>query len=505
MISTDTRAEGRGTLACLGGQRRGAAAVLVAGLMSLCTSGCLGANTPDDACPDPGDKWYRRAEADFQAADVEEARDSVNKALAVCPGNERVRLLSARIALARLDYAQTVKQLREMPGSEAAGLRGRALWYKGDIDGAADQLELMLNDPEIKDEWAKSIVKLARSGAGRTPFQISGGMLAAVEMPHVSPVAPFFVVPLEIDGEQALALVSTGNAEMVVDSSTRQEPSWISVRFGRRIEVSDVPALPQDLSGISKQIGAPIKALIGVNMLRHLNATLDYSGHQFVVRNFTPPPPPNATRLDLFYVKGGGMVIKSGFADKSQRASLLIDTAMTFPVALDEAGWKKAGVNARMLKLVPEDPEKKLRSGEIPTLRLGAYDVPQVPAVFGAPIADLEKLLSQDIDGVVGNGLLAHFRITLGDGGRLMWIEDNSAVRAMMSQRDVAVPPPPPAPGEVPANSAEPPPPGGKPSPAPAPGGKPAPAPAPKNAPPPASKPPAGSNPAPAPAAPSKP
>jgi hypothetical protein len=486
-----------------------AAALLATGLLGLATAGCLGANSPDDACPDPGDKWYRRAEADFQAADVEEARDSVNKALAVCPANERVRLLSARIALARLDYAQTVKQLRDLPGSEAAGLRGRALWYKGDIDGAADQLELMLNDPEIKDEWAKSIVKLARSGAGRTPFALSGGMLAAVEMPHVSPVAPFFVVPLEIDGEQALALVSTGNAEMVVDSATRQEPSWISVRFGKRLEVSDVPALPQDLSGISKQLGAPIKALIGVNMLRHLNVTLDYTGHQFVVRNFTPPPPPNATRLDLFYVKGGGMVLKSGFADKTARASLLIDTAMTFPVALDQAGWKKAGVDIATLKLVPEDPEKKLRAGEIPTLRLGAYDVPRVPAVYGAPIADLEKLLSQDIDGVVGNGLLAHFRITLGDGGRLMWIEDNAAVMRMMSERDVRVPAPPPAPGEAPSNIAEPPP---GPAPAkPAPGSKsapgskpaPAPAPAPKGGPAPANKPPGGANPAPA--APTKP
>jgi len=421
------------------------------GLVALATTGCPTANSPEGDCPPAGEKWFQRAKQDFLTADVEEARDSIGKALAVCPADERLRTVAARIALARLDYAEVLRQLKNVQGSEAAGLRGRALWYKGDLDGAGDQLEAMLNDPEVKDEWAKSIAKLARRGGGRRPFALSGGMLAAVEMPHVSPVAPFFIVPLEVDGEGGLALVSTGNAEVVLDSSTRKEPSWVSLRFGERLEVHDVPALVQDLSGISKQMGAPIKALIGVNLLRHLNATLDYTGRQFVARTFTPPAPPSATRLDLFYVRGGGMVIKSAFADKTARASLLIDTAMTFPIALDKEGWKKAGLDASTFKLIPEDPEKKLREGELPMLRLGAYDVPKVPGVYGAPIAELEGMLAQDIDGVIGNGLLAHFRITFGDGGRLMWIEDNSAVMQMLQQSNV-VPqaPPPPGTGGVP-------------------------------------------------------
>ena len=429
-------------------------------LLALACAGCPTVNSPDGECPPDGEKWYRRAEQDFQAADVDEARDSIGKALAVCGGNERLRLQAAQIALARLDYNEVVRQLKGMKGSKAAGLRGRALWYKCDLDAAGDQLEAMLNDPEIKDEWAKSIAKLARQGGGRNCFGLSGGLLAAVEMPHVSQMAPFFVVPLEIDGESALALVSTGNAEVVLDSTTRKEPSWVSLRIGERLEVHDVPALTQDLSGISKQLGAPIKALIGVNLLRHLNATLDYTGRQFVARTFTPPAPPAATRLDLFYIRGGGMVVKSAFADKGARASLLIDTAMTFPIALDQEGWKKAGLDANTFKVIPEDPEKKLREGELPMLRLGAYDVPKVPGVYGAPIKELEGMLAQNIDGVIGNGLLAHFRITFGDGGRLMWIEDNSAVMRMLQEREMVpqVPPPPPSgvdPG-APVNQPEP-------------------------------------------------
>ncbi len=427
---------------------------VVGALALFATAGCSGAATPDSSCSETADKWYRRAAQDYQIADIEEARDSVQKATALCP-DDKTRILAARIALARLDYAETLRLLKDTPSSEAAGLRGRALWYKGELDGAADQLEQLLNDPDVKDDWAKSIAKLARRGAGRTPFTISGGLLAPVEMVRVSQVAPFFVVPVEIDGESALAMVSTGTAEVVVDSSTRQEPSWVSLRFGRRLEVHDVPALPQDLSGLSKQIGAPVKALLGVNLLRHINATMDYGGAQFVARSFTPPPPPNATRVDLAYIRGGGMVLTGTIGpDKGTRASLLVDTSMTFPIALDKEGWKKAGIDAASLKVVPEDPEQKLREGVVPMVRIGAYDVPKVPGVLGAPIEDIEKVLTLDLDGVLGAGLLAHFRITFGDGGRLLWLEDHTVVERML--RGNGPPQGPRGEGPTPADQAEP-------------------------------------------------
>jgi tetratricopeptide (TPR) repeat protein len=413
------------------------AAALGLALAAASLLGCNGAATAEGGGrPQTADKWYRRAQQHFQSADVEEAHDSVGKALAIVPTDKDVRMLAAHIALSRLEYAEAMRFLKGMTTSEAAGLRGRALWYKGDLEGAADELEAMLNDPDVKDEWAKGIAKLARRGAGRTPFSLSGGLLAAVEMPHVSQVVPFFVVPLEIDGDAALALVATGMAELVLDSATRQEPSWVSLRFGKRLEVHDVPALTQDLSGISRDLGAPIKALLGINLLRHLNVTMDYAGHQFVARSFAPPAPPNATRTDVYYYRGGGMVVRSGLSpEKSTSASLLVDTSMRFPIALDQGGWKKAGIETKDLKLIPEDPEQRLRQGVVPIIRLGAYDVPKVPGVFEPGLSDMEKVLSPlNLDGVVGAGLLAFFRITIGDGGRTMWLEDNAPVQKMLEE-----------------------------------------------------------------------
>lgn len=414
-------------------------------------AGCSGAASPDNGRPADAEKWYRRAQTDFTEADFEEAHDSIAKASQLVPEDQQVKALAARIALASLDYAEVLRLLKGVRTSEAAGLRGRALWYKGELEAAADELDAMLNDPEVKDDWAKSISKLARRGAGRTPFVLSGGMLASLEMVHVSPVAPYFIIPIEIDGESALAMLATGSAEVVLDSATRPEPSWVSLRLGQRLEVHDVPALAQDLSGISKEVGAPIKALLGVNLLRHLNSTIDYEGRQFVARSYAPPPPPSATRLNLHYVRGGGMIMRGTMGgEKGPSAALLVDTSRPFPLALDAAGWKKAGSTVESLKLVAGDPEQKLREGTVPLLRLGAFDVPRVLGIHGVPVADLEKVMGVDLDGVMGAGLLYQFRCTFGDEGRVLWIEDDTEMMRMMSQ---------PSPPEGPANTLEAPPP----------------------------------------------
>ena len=431
---------------------KGVLASLICAL-SLSLAGCPTVQTQAQTGRDAiTNKWFERAKAEMQTADFEEAKDSIDKALTGAPEDAEVKTVAAQIHLAMLDYAEAVRLLRDVKGSQASALRGRALWYKGDLEGAADELEAMLNDPDIVDEWAKSIAKLARRGAGRTPFTISGALLAAVEMPHVSPVAPFFVVPVEIDGEPALSLVSTGFAEVVLDSTTHAEPSWISLRFGGKLEVTDVPALAQDLSGLSKQVGAPIKAVIGVNLLRHLHATIDFGGRQFVARSFSPPPPPDSTRVSLFYAKGGGMLMKSSLGQSA--ASMLIDTAMALPVALDEAGWKKAGVEVKDLKAVADDPEKKLKEGFIPLFKVGSYEISQVPGYFNDQVKSVETKLAFNIDGMVGNGLLAYYRMTFGDGGRLLWLEDNLTTQRILAGQSSSGGPRLTPPGEGPIEGA---------------------------------------------------
>ncbi|HEY3233096.1 MAG TPA: hypothetical protein VGJ84_00175, partial [Polyangiaceae bacterium] len=389
------------------------------GLVCL-LSGC-GIRPAGADWPPLGKKWFDRAQVSFRNCDIEDAQYAVDNALRVAGTRKEVRLLASSIALAQLEFDRAVQLLQTVEGAEARGVRGRALWYSGKVESAADELEQLTSDPDVRDPWAVEVAKLARRGSGRKPFELSGGLLAVSEMPQVGSSA--LIVPLEINGEPGLGMVATGTAEAVVDTGGGGEASWVSLRFGERIEVKDVPALAHDLSGISGQINAPIKMLLGVNLLRHLHPTIDLTGGQFVVRTFEPPPPPFATTVRVAYLRGGGMLMRGAFgADQTApAASLLIDTSMSFPLALDEQGWKKAGISTKSLPKMGESGA--LRQGTLPVLRIGAFELPRVAGVYGAPVADIEKGLNVDLDGLVGSGLLAAFRVTLRDRGLTMWLE----------------------------------------------------------------------------------
>lgn len=441
-----------------------AAAVCLSGstglaVTSVSTAGCAGATATPER-PDKAEKWFKRAQTDFAEGKVDEAHEAIRNALAAAPEDDEIKTLGGKIALARLEFDESLRLLAKVPGSEAQGIRGRANWYLGNLTQAADELEAMLEDPDVRDDWAKPIASLARRGQGRTPFSLSGAQVAAVDMANVAP-APFLVIPIEIDGVQTLAMLSTGIAEVVVDSATRAEPSWVSLRFGGALEVSDVPALTKDLSGLSKELNAPIGALLGSNILRRVNATMDYTGHQFVARAYAPPPPPHATRVPLYYARGGGMMMTTFIgAGNDTSAALFVDSALRFPIALDERGWVKAGVLPNQLS--PVDAAPDLKEGVVPLLRLGSFELRKVPGVLGdgalsTSIADLEKGIKQDVDGVIGAFILANYRLTLSDGGRTMWFEDDTGLRMMLQQLGQPTSGGPPPSGATPGPAAPPP------------------------------------------------
>ncbi len=399
------------------------ASTLALAVASALAGGCAAAGSGEAEWPPIAKKWFERAERSFKTGDMEDAETSVGNALNADKQRPEIRLLAARIALAQLEYQKVLELLKGVEGTDAASIRGRALWYSGDIESAADELERLVADPDVHDGWAADIAKLSRRGIGRKPFSMSGGMVAVTEMPRVGTSA--LIVPLEISGEPALGLIATGTAEVVLDASKGAEPTWVSMRFGEKIEVRDVPALSKDLSGISRQVNAPIRALLGVNLLRHLHPTFDFMGGQFVVRNFEAPAPPEATAVKLNYVRGGGMLMRGavGTAAAQQPASFLIDTSISYPIALDDGGWTKAGVPLTSLRAIPN--QATMRQGVLPLLRLGAFDVPSVPGLAdNQPVKEREEGLGIELDGLVGSGLFVSFRVTLVDGGRTMWLED---------------------------------------------------------------------------------
>ena len=366
-------------------------------------------------------KWFDRAQASFNALDIDDAELAVKNALELEPERPSVKLLAASIALSQMRYDEAIAFVEGESSNAARGLRARAYWYSGQLASAADELDRLLADPDVKDPWARGVVQLARNGQGREPFRLAGASLAVVDMPRV-PV-PTMIVPLELNGEPALAMVATGTAEVEIDGE-QQKPSWVSLRFGRRLEVKDVPALRRDLSALSRQVGAPIKLLLGVNLLRRLNVTFDFYASQFVVRAFAPPAPPEAAALEVSYIKGGGMVTRArlGTEPSAPAASFLVDTGVLFPLAMTDSGWQKAGVDPKSFEPVSGEPN--LKQGVLPRLVLGPFDLPRVPAVYGLPLAELEQGGGIRLDGVIGAALVAEFRASLVDQGRTLWLEE---------------------------------------------------------------------------------
>ncbi len=408
-------------------------------------------------------QWFGRAKASYRAGDFDDARDSAQRALGVTPNDPDIRELASRIALVRLDFAGALKLSEGLESSEAHSTRGRAYWFSGDLEHAADELESWLADPAVHDEWAHEVAALARRGAGRHPFELDGGVVSEIDMPRAIdrvPLGAWNVVPCEMDGERILALVATGTSEVLVDSNARHDPSWVDLRFDR-VEVKDVPALVQDLSPITRELGVPIKALLGAQLLRHAHVTFDRHGDQFVVRRQDPSAPPDASRVPLYYVRGGGMMLRATVTRDDQAwLPLLVDSARNFPLLLQDRAWKMAGVAIKDLEPVPEAPNAK--RGFVPTFHVGGFDLAKLPAYEGAGLADLTNGIDIDLAGVVGADVLAYFRVTFADDGRFVWMEPDPtlfgpAQRAPGGAAEpspAAAPPPPPASVSPPAVNA---------------------------------------------------
>ncbi len=279
------------------------------------------------------------------------------------------------------------------------------------------------------------------------------------------PLGAANVVPCELDGERILALVATGSSEVLVDSNSRHEPSWVNLRIDR-VEVKDVPALTQDLTALTRQIGVPIKALLGTQFLRHAHVTFDRRGDQFVVRRQDAPAPPDASRVPLDYIRGGGMLFHATITTRDDAPiPLFVDSARPFPLALQDAAWQKAGVDVKSLAAVPDMPG--IKHGNVPVFRLGGFDLAKMPALEGGDLADFAGI-DVDLGGVAGADLLSFFRVTFEDEGRFIWIEPDPS---LLAQTPAAQQPQGPGPALAPESAR---------APAPAPAPTPAPVPAPK-------------------------
>ncbi len=371
-------------------------------------------------------QWLLRAKESYRRGDFDDAAEASKRASLSAPKDPEVRLLAGQLSLARLEFDEALTMTDGLTMTQAKFVRGVAYWHKGQLEETADALEAFTADPSVRDAWATQVAKLARRGRGRTPFTIEGGYVSSIEMPRMigeQYVMPYGVVPIELEGDQVLAAIATNELDLVVDSATRREPEWVSLRFDR-IEVRDVPAVVRDLSPLSRRLKVPVRALIGTNLLRRLHATIDRRADQLVFRREDPASPPDASHVPAWYVHGSLSVRANVGPNEADASPFLIDSTRPTTVVLSAESWQRAGVELK--SLLPVEGAPDMRSGTLKIFHFAGYDLGRVPAFFSSAT---EERAGNGVTfgGVVGADLLTNFRMTFSDEGKHLWVEPDPA------------------------------------------------------------------------------
>src|SRR5947209_7431702 len=89
--------------------RAGRAGLAAMALLCAAPLACGGAGAQGPSRPPLAEQWLTRAQASYKAGDFEDARDAAKSALQASPSDPDIRLLNARIALAKLDYDDAIK------------------------------------------------------------------------------------------------------------------------------------------------------------------------------------------------------------------------------------------------------------------------------------------------------------------------------------------------------------------------------------------------------------
>ena len=144
------------------------------------------------------------------------------------------------------------------------------------------------------------------------------------------------------------------------------------------------------------------------------------------------------------------MLLRATVTSRDEGAlPLLVDSSRPFPLLLQDAAWKKAGIDLSTLVAIPDEPN--IKRGMVPVFRVGGFDLAKMPAIEGADLGQLTSGLDVDLAGVVGADLLAFFRLTFADEGRFMWIEPDPTLVGPEPQPSPGAPAPAPAPTPTPA------------------------------------------------------
>ena len=236
--------------------------------------------------------------------------------------------------------------------------------------------------------------ELARRGQGRHPFAIEGG-LVAVDCRCRRAGARRSSSRASSRASSILALVATGigrghhRLELAPRAGVGQPPLRRPHRGERRPRAHAGSLRPSP-----RQLGAPIKALLGVNLLRHIHVTFDRRGDQFVVREGrSAAAARREPRPALLRARRRDAPTRRTVTSKEDGARRSSSTARAlFPARRSRTRVEARG-RRRRSRFTPMPGAPNVKRGTHPAFRSSAGSIsPKVPAIEGgAPRRDARR------------------------------------------------------------------------------------------------------------------
>jgi len=359
-----------------------------------------------------------RARAALEGGDLEAAWRASSRALDLSADDASAQDVAARVALARGDDEGAVRVLRRATAPVLVRLRARARFRRGELAAAAEDLA-SVEDRDPVDGWAVAVLPIARAGSGMELYRLEGA--GETVLPFV-PDVPVPVVAIVIDGRTVNALVATSADLTILDDGVR-ESSGIADRLELGgVSVQRVPVLVRDLDEVSSQVGVPLGAVLGIDLLLRLGATLDGRERRLVLRRERDDGPMAGAAIP-FVTLGGTFLAVRAEVDGRTSGWLTVDSAGLFPVAVSDVTTAHLRWTADDVTTVPGAPSGRVMLGRIRSLRMAEVELADLPALTGLVPAELPDLAGVPVAGMLGSALWMQLRITLDPRDRSIHVE----------------------------------------------------------------------------------
>lgn len=381
------------------------------------------------AAPSPAARALDAARTAYGRGDLEGARVALADALDADPTSADARALGARVAAALGRDAAALELLADRTEPPLLALAGRLLIREEHLVTAAERLAPHATDPAETPVLA-AYLDVARAGGTHDLYQLGGDDAA---LPFVDG-PPLPVVEVRVGDETLPALVATSADLLVLDGPTAARLPAVeaggpaggvarAVALGGAT-VARVPYVTRDLGPIAAQLGVPVAAVVGLDLLVRLRATIDGPGRRLVVRPGGPPAETPPAEVGVPYATFGGSHLAVRVRLGPEVGGwMVVDSAGAFPLALVPAALDALGVDVARLPAVEGAPGADVRMLALPEVRLGDVLLEEVPAATGLVGDDLGPTLGAPLAGLVGDVVLGRFAVTFDPERRRLIIE----------------------------------------------------------------------------------